>query len=123
MWRFGREVKTLWRIVVCSKYGLDEAYLFWSIKDIKKASFFMKSIESLLKDGSLTAKVINGGFTVVIGNGEMVNFWSKIKVDDRRLKEAFLRCHVLAVVKNENIQNFGHWEGLNWVWRILTRYR
>ncbi|KAK2637742.1 hypothetical protein Ddye_025537 [Dipteronia dyeriana] len=57
----------------------------------------------------------------MVGSGDRVNFWSDIKVDDRRLKDAFLRCHALAVLKNGTENNFGFWVESNWVWNIPTR--
>ncbi|KAK4849560.1 hypothetical protein QYF36_026099 [Acer negundo] len=86
------------------------------------ASFFVKSVHSLLKAGSSSARVIDEGFVAVVVRGDRANFWSDIKVDGRLLKEAFPRCFALAVNKFRTAHNFGSWSAnKNWEWLIPTR--
>ncbi|KAK3220760.1 hypothetical protein Dsin_014730 [Dipteronia sinensis] len=74
-----------------------------------------------MKDGSQTAVVINGGFVSVVGCGDRVKLWTEVKVDGRRLRDAFPRCQVLAILKDGVIRDFGNWLGTNWVWNIRNR--
>ncbi|KAK2635516.1 hypothetical protein Ddye_030308 [Dipteronia dyeriana] len=93
----------------------------WTWKGTKTASFFVRSIESLLKAGSRSAKVIEEGFVTIVGNGNRANFWIDLLMDGWPLKEAFPRCFALATMKSGVVRNFGNWLGSNWVWSIPTR--
>ena len=70
IWRFGREEDSLWRLVICEKYGVDKSSLWWDWQVSKSASQFVRAVSSLFKEVSRTSMVIKEGFRVVLGNGE-----------------------------------------------------
>ena len=76
MWRFSKDVNALWRRVICSKYKVDERCLAWDWKGPKSGSFFVKSLQVLLKDGSKSAAVIRQGFIPVVGKGNRLQQWT-----------------------------------------------
>ncbi|KAK2654188.1 hypothetical protein Ddye_014044 [Dipteronia dyeriana] len=75
----------------------------------------------LRKDGSITAGIVNGSLSAVIGYGDKVKVWSDVKVEGSQLRDVFLRCYALAVLKEGIISDFSYWEGFNCVWNIRTR--
>ncbi|KAK3227605.1 hypothetical protein Dsin_007467 [Dipteronia sinensis] len=121
IWRFGREDEALWRKVLCSKYRKPVGSLFWNWNGTKKVSFFIKSVESLLKEGSSSARLIKEGFLTMVGKGDRIDFWNDLKVEGKSLKESFPRCFALAEAKDGLLKNFGVWRGQKWEWNILTR--
>ncbi|KAK2648321.1 hypothetical protein Ddye_015810 [Dipteronia dyeriana] len=118
---FGKEGKALWRKVICSKYKLDEKSLFWNWQGLSSVSFLVKSMKVLLKDGSLTCRVIKDGFQAVVGCGDRAELWSDICCEGRPLKVAFPRCFALAIEKSGAIQLSGNWVGMRWIWNIAIR--
>ncbi|KAK3206430.1 hypothetical protein Dsin_020476 [Dipteronia sinensis] len=121
IWRFGRGEETLWRKVLCSKYKKQEGSMFWNWAGTKKPSLFIKSVTSLLNEGSRTAQVINDGFLTVVGKRDRVDFWNDLKVESKPLKEVFPRCFALAEVNEGVLGNFGDLSDQTWVWNISKR--
>ncbi|KAK2654068.1 hypothetical protein Ddye_013924 [Dipteronia dyeriana] len=121
IWRFGKDNKELWRRVICSNYGLNECSLFWPEQMSNNASYFVKSVGSLLKDGSHTARVIRNSFSAIIGCGDRVQFWNEVKIEGKPLREVFPRVFVLALKKLGTVKDFGVWADSKWVWHIPTR--
>ncbi|KAK3231407.1 hypothetical protein Dsin_003288 [Dipteronia sinensis] len=123
IWRFGREENVLWRRIICSNSRVNQGEISWDWHASKHGSFFVKSIESLFKFGSTSAKVISKGFVTVVGRGDRAKFWYDIIVEGGQLKEAFPRCFALAANKSGVVQDFGVWTGSNqiWSWLIPTR--
>ncbi|KAK3229124.1 hypothetical protein Dsin_001005 [Dipteronia sinensis] len=119
IWRFEKEDQSLWRRVICSKYKVDEISLYWNWHESKFT--FVKSIETLLKVGSQTCRMIKEGFQTVVGSGNRADLWSDIFCDGRPLNVAFPRCFALAVKKSGVVQDFGNLVGERWDWNIVTR--
>ncbi|KAK2651472.1 hypothetical protein Ddye_011328 [Dipteronia dyeriana] len=109
IWRFGRDENGLWRRVIRSKYKVHDRSLFWKWHINIFDSFFVKSIECLLKTGSQTKKLIKDGFTTIIGNGDRAYLWSDIHVEGKLLKDSFLGCFTFGIKKSWVIQGFGGW--------------
>ncbi|KAK2639941.1 hypothetical protein Ddye_027736 [Dipteronia dyeriana] len=86
IWRFGRERDALWHRVLVAKY-----------------------VRNMFKEGSLTAKIISEGFSMVVGKSDRVEFWSELKWDSKSLSEAFPRVFALASKKSGHVQDFGRW--------------
>lgn len=120
-WRFGREDNALWKRVICSIHKIRDSSLYWDWKANKEAYVFVKSIQSLLKPGSLTEKIISEGFKTVVGDGSRAELWMDISVEGVPLKMAFQRCFVLATKKIGVIQDFGGWIGQTWKWNLAFR--
>ena len=95
--------------------------LMWEWNHSKADSFFVRAIHSLRKPNSLAAGLIEGGFKVVMGSGDMAEFWTELKWDSKLLREAFSRMFALAVKKKGAIQDFRRWVGKKWVWDVQTR--
>ena len=49
VWRFGKDHSSLWKKVVCSKYGLKNDGLVWEGLELKSPSHFVKTINGLLR--------------------------------------------------------------------------
>ncbi|KAK2642977.1 hypothetical protein Ddye_024740 [Dipteronia dyeriana] len=108
LWRFGREDKALWKKVIGSKYRVDDKSLFWNWQGSSCASFFVKSMRVLLKDGSLTCRVIKDGFQTIVRSGDEIDLWSDICCEGIPLKVAFPRCFALTIKKCGTVQKFGN---------------
>ena len=53
--------------MICSIYKIDERSLTWDWLGTKYASFFVKSLQDLLKAGLRYAEVIKEGFVSIVG--------------------------------------------------------
>ncbi|KAK2657093.1 hypothetical protein Ddye_010145 [Dipteronia dyeriana] len=76
-WRFGREDSSLWRKVLCAKYGLCSNALQLNGSKIKSGSHFVRSINKLLYGNHRAYDIVHNDFTVVIGNGEKILLWQE----------------------------------------------
>ncbi|KAK3224603.1 hypothetical protein Dsin_004465 [Dipteronia sinensis] len=121
MWRFGVEVSTLWKKVVCAAYGLDNNLLFWDWQRGPSASHFVKVVSSLYDSNPHTKKILDDGLQVVVGRGDRVRLWLDICCDGIPLSEAFPRIFSLSMDKEGSIQNFGSWRNMSWVWKVYLR--
>ncbi|KAK3210483.1 hypothetical protein Dsin_015189 [Dipteronia sinensis] len=96
---FSTEDSSLWKRVVCAKYGIEEERLIWDWQSSNATSFFVKVVANLLKLDSHSAKVIKEGIKVVIGCGSKVRFWHEVMMDSVPLKISFPRVFALATDK------------------------
>ena len=99
VWRFGREVDSLRRRVIVAKYKVDDKTLIWNCYSSIADSSFIKGVRSLYKEGSNSATLLEEGMRIVIGSGTRVDLWTTKIWDDKSLKDAFPRCHALAMKK------------------------
>ncbi|KAK2648873.1 hypothetical protein Ddye_016362 [Dipteronia dyeriana] len=116
IWRFGKEHYSLWKKVICGKYGLGGNGIVWDGVDLKSCSSFVKTVSRLLNDSQRTHKIIKEGFQVIVGSGEGIRFWKDLRWDLVPMMNAFPRVYALASNKNGMIREFGRFEG-----RILVR--
>ncbi|KAK2655849.1 hypothetical protein Ddye_008901 [Dipteronia dyeriana] len=86
IWRFGREDISLWKKVICAKYGLDVKALQWDWKGSNSASSFIKAVGRLWTKGSRSGDQLKKGLRVVVGNGERVKLWDDILYNSFSLK-------------------------------------
>ncbi|KAK2654791.1 hypothetical protein Ddye_014647 [Dipteronia dyeriana] len=107
IWRFGREQSSLWKKVLCVKYGLDQNSLLWNRHWVKSRSYFFKSINGLFAEGQCAYNIINKGFQVVRGNRERIKLWKNCLWDFVPLKLAFVRIFALALNKEGIVKEFG----------------
>ncbi|KAK3229608.1 hypothetical protein Dsin_001489 [Dipteronia sinensis] len=120
-WRYGSEVNSLWKRVLCAKYGSDTKDLRWKWGSSTKGSFFINTISRLVNEDSQAAGIIKDGIQVVIGRGDRVCFWEDIKWDSIPLRIAFPRIFALSTTKYGRLLEFGLWQGSNWVWEVPLR--
>ncbi|KAK3206774.1 hypothetical protein Dsin_020820 [Dipteronia sinensis] len=106
MWRFGSEFDSLWRTVLCKKYGIRKESPLWEWIPNMNASSFVKAIGSLLASGSKTKKVIKEGSKVIIGDGNKADFWSFRIGDNSQLKSSCPRIYALANNKAGVVQEY-----------------
>lgn len=52
VWRFGSEEKSLWRRVVCARYGIPNMALVWNWTGLAFVSPFVKAVASLFDKGT-----------------------------------------------------------------------
>ncbi|KAK3219672.1 hypothetical protein Dsin_013642 [Dipteronia sinensis] len=121
IWRFGSENSSLWRRVICAKYGVLLDNLFWDWKASRSASFFVKAVGSLLEIGSMSEKVLKDGLKVVIGSGNKADFWNDRYGFDLTLNIACPRIYALALNKNGRVADYRKWDGLRWEWEVKMR--
>ncbi|KAK3220872.1 hypothetical protein Dsin_014842 [Dipteronia sinensis] len=121
VWRFGLEDISLWRRVICAKYGVPLDVLRWDWNCGACSSWFIKTVGTLFLDGSNSAQVLKEGLRVIVGRGDRARFWSDVMVGGSPLKYAFPRIYTLAVDKLGSIRNFGKRIGLEWKWEIILR--
>ena len=113
IWRFGREEASLWKQVICAKYGSDQKDLFWNWQCSNYSSAFVQLVSKLFTDGSISRKIIEDGFQVILGSRGREKFWEDIKWDNITLKSAFPRIFPLASCKKGAVKEFGRWENAN----------
>ncbi|KAK3170498.1 hypothetical protein Dsin_032529 [Dipteronia sinensis] len=121
MWRFGSEFDSLWRTVLCAKYGVRKESPLWEWIPNMNALSFVKAIGSLLASGSKTKKVINEGLKVIIGDSNKADFWSFRIGDNSQLKSSCPRIYALANNKAGVVQEYGSWIDSRWSWNIQLR--
>ncbi|KAK2656705.1 hypothetical protein Ddye_009757 [Dipteronia dyeriana] len=109
VWRFGTERGALWGKVIVAKYRINGNQLLWFGSLSPTDSFFVKAVNNLWKEGSISAVLIEEGFGVVIGKEDRADFWNDIKWNSRSLKAAFPRVFALAAKKNGPTLEFGRW--------------
>ncbi|KAK2658233.1 hypothetical protein Ddye_004766 [Dipteronia dyeriana] len=96
IWRFGREDSSLWKKVICAKYGLDVKALQWDWQGSNSASSFIKAVGRLWTEGSRSGDLLKKGLQVVVGNGERAKLWDDILYDSFSLKRSFPIIYALA---------------------------
>ena len=96
VWRFGCETNSLWKKVLCARYGVDSSQLCWNWCSKVQTSSFVNSINSLFEQGSSTANCMLDGFYVIIDKGDRARFWVDIKWNSKALKDAFPRIFALS---------------------------
>ncbi|KAK3224610.1 hypothetical protein Dsin_004472 [Dipteronia sinensis] len=116
VWRFGHDGSSLWKKVVCAKYGVEEKRLLWDWQSLSVASFFVIAVANVIKGGSRSTTVFLKGVKVVVGNGYNVRLWQDVMIEGHSLNEAFPRIHVLAIEKSGFLSDFGQWQDQKWVW-------
>ncbi|KAI9187301.1 hypothetical protein LWI28_026562 [Acer negundo] len=114
VWRFGWETDSLWKMVVCAKYGVNSQQLRWNWCSKTQSSHFVKAIKSLHIQGSSTVICMDKGLHVVIGKGDRASFWSDISWNSVALKDAFPRIFALSLKKTGFVKDFGSWQREVW---------
>ncbi|KAK2662363.1 hypothetical protein Ddye_000937 [Dipteronia dyeriana] len=107
LWRFRREDQSLWKIVLCVKYGLNPSLIFLDGQGVKNGSYFFKAVSSLLRAEHRAFNIIKIGFQAVCGNGERLRLWHYIVWDSVPLKGAVPRIFTLSSNKEGAIKEFG----------------
>ncbi|KAK2644403.1 hypothetical protein Ddye_019598 [Dipteronia dyeriana] len=112
VWRFGLEVSSLWKVVICAKYGLNARMTLWNWDSQSDSSYLMKAVRSLFAHGFNSAKVLADGIVPILGCGDRISLWSELKWDNIPLREAFPRVFALARNTSGIVLDFGKWNGL-----------
>ena len=81
VWRFGKEVSSLWKSIICAKYEISSSRLVWEGRTSPSTSNFMRAVGDCFMEGSNSAKILEKGLKVVIGKGNAALFWYDISVD------------------------------------------
>ncbi|KAK3227947.1 hypothetical protein Dsin_007809 [Dipteronia sinensis] len=123
VWRFGKERGSLWKKVICAKYGIHSSSLLWKWNVPSLASPFAKAVSSLFMDGSLSAKILEDGLKVVVGSSARVCFWNDVWWGEVPFKETFPRIFALSTQKRGLINEYGSWQGEEWMWNVKLRRR
>ncbi|KAK3222310.1 hypothetical protein Dsin_009335 [Dipteronia sinensis] len=118
--RFGREQSSLWKSIICAKYGLDHDSLIWEFSDVKGCSNLLK-VNSLFKEGTKSFDIINTGFQVVVRKGDSVRLWKDLRWDSIPLRQAFPRIFSIASNKFGTLKEYGSWVDSSWVWDVGLR--
>ncbi|KAK3213081.1 hypothetical protein Dsin_017787 [Dipteronia sinensis] len=121
VWRFGKEEGSMWKRVLCAKYGISQSSLSWKWKAPSSASVFMKAVGSLFDEGSVSASILEGGLKILVGCGDRIRFWEDVWLDDCSLKVAYPRIFALASKKSGTVRDFGSWQKDVWRWNVPLR--
>ena len=84
VWRFGMEESSLWRRVVCAKYGVAIDSLRWDWQCGLKGSNFVKAIGSLHSAGTCHGNLIENSFQIKVGRGDRASFWNDVRVGGKK---------------------------------------
>jgi hypothetical protein len=121
IWRFGREESTLWKKVLCAKYGLGSSPLKWDGLRVKHGSSFFFAVCRFFVDDHRAYNIVSQGFQVVVGCGHRVQLWKEICWDSVPLQATFPRIFALASNKVGVVKEFGRWDNNKWVWEVNLR--
>ncbi|KAK3188114.1 hypothetical protein Dsin_027675 [Dipteronia sinensis] len=121
IWLFGCEEHSLWKKILCAKYGMNCSGVRWQWINSKQDSAFVKSIHRLFEGGSSTAFCLNEGLQIVIGRGDRANFWEDIRWDSIPLRAVFPRIFALSSKKVGKVCEFEKWQNVNWEWDVPLR--
>ncbi|KAK2647324.1 hypothetical protein Ddye_014813, partial [Dipteronia dyeriana] len=121
IWRFGNEHSSLWKMILCAKYGVYNEGIMWDLFQVKSCSTFVKSVNKLFVSSSVTTSIIKKGFKAVVGSGERVNFWKDLGWDSSPLMHTFPRIFALATCKDGLVSEYGNWVNNSWSWNIQLR--
>ncbi|KAK2648312.1 hypothetical protein Ddye_015801 [Dipteronia dyeriana] len=91
LWRFRTDGSSLWKKVVCDKYGVDGNRLLWDWKTVSGPSFFVNAVANVIRVGSRSASVFFKDVQVVVGNEINIRLWQDVMVESHQLKVAFPR--------------------------------
>ncbi|KAK2661752.1 hypothetical protein Ddye_000326 [Dipteronia dyeriana] len=60
--RFEREDRSLWKLVLCAKYGFDQKSLFWKFNLVNTCSTFVKTASQFFEVGHKADDIVRTGF-------------------------------------------------------------
>ncbi|KAK2662636.1 hypothetical protein Ddye_001210 [Dipteronia dyeriana] len=121
VWRFNFERDSLWKKVVCAKYGIGANTLSWDWKSSDASSFFIKTVLKVINPSTNSGQILLQGIQAVVGKGSNIILWQDVVNDGFQLKVAFLRIFVLAVNQEGFISELGKWIQLKWEWVVTLR--
>ncbi|CAL5336186.1 unnamed protein product [Camellia sinensis] len=120
-WRYGHQQQSLWKMVVCSRYGGNEGR--WKPETVSAAtiSTVWKDIVSLPSANTVAAEFFSQNFRIILGNGERIHFWTDRWFNDMSLRSEFPRLFSLSVEKEGALQFFYHRKGPGSDWKLAFR--
>ena len=121
VWRFGLEITSYGRRIICSKYLMDPDSPWWSTTHSSNCSHFMKSIYTLLTVESIFKSLIDEGLGLSPGDGSLIKFWQDSWLFNESLCSLFPRIFALSVNKFGTISDYGSWSGSSWFWSFPLR--
>lgn len=120
-WRYGREHKSLWKQVVCSRYGgFGERWILAPVED-DMVSTVWKAIVSLVSSNIVVAEFFLQNFKIIMGNGERIHFWTNRWFNNISLRNEFPRLFSLSIEKEGLLQIFYQWKGQDNDWNLAFR--
>ncbi|CAL5372109.1 unnamed protein product [Camellia sinensis] len=120
-WRYGHQQQSLWKMVVCSRYGGNGGR--WKPETVSAAtiSTVWKDIVSLPSANTVAAEFFSQNFRIILGNGERIHFWTDRWFNDMSLRSEFPRLFSLSVEKEGALKFFYHWKGPGSDWKLAFR--
>ncbi|KAK3221461.1 hypothetical protein Dsin_008486 [Dipteronia sinensis] len=110
LWRFGNKESSLWRKVVCAKYGVDGKRLLWDWKSLSASTFFVKAIANVIRMGSHSAtvffKVNKTCFISDFGHWQEQNWVWKVELRrppfdwEKGQWNCFMKCLECVTIRN-----------------------
>ncbi|KAK3184991.1 hypothetical protein Dsin_032277 [Dipteronia sinensis] len=97
VWRFGTENNSLWRRVICARYGVSLSDLTWEWKGFSLASLFVKAVASLFVKEFASNRVLKEGLKVILCDGSRGKFWEITVGDSLQLKDVCPKIYALAI--------------------------
>lgn len=120
-WRFAVEKDSLWKRVLCARFG-------WDIKEWDLSNFlitnelcFLNYISSLLKDTLFCSTFGFVGVDWALVNGARISFWDDVWISDNPLKYSFQRLYHLSTQKRHRLIDF--WINGDWILHFRRRLR
>ncbi|GMP44796.1 hypothetical protein CsSME_00013572 [Camellia sinensis var. sinensis] len=121
-WRFGSEDKTLWKSVVCSRYGRSRGDWAPTLSNTDGASTVWKDIVQLNLNNQSLGEFYSQNFKLSVGNGRRIQFWSDAWLNGRSLNEEYPRLFSLSTEKDGTLQQINAKKKLG-VWQLQFRRR
>ncbi|KAK3222042.1 hypothetical protein Dsin_009067 [Dipteronia sinensis] len=121
VWHFGREETSIWKRVICAKYGRSTKDLSWDWNFHSSSSYFTNAIQSLFVEGFSTEKILKDGLRMLVGNGDRIKFLTDLYWDSKPLNQAFARIYALSQAKDGRMKEVGMWNDSKWVWNFSLR--
>ncbi|KAL7181996.1 hypothetical protein ACSBR1_040833 [Camellia fascicularis] len=104
-WRFGKDDKAMWKIVLCAKYGLSGGSWFPFAEESCRLSTVWGGILALVSRNSDLGNFYIANCMIIPGNGSRIRFWVDLWLGSHSLCLEFPRLYSLSVEKEVSLCN------------------
>lgn len=115
VWRYFKELKALWRRVVCDKYKYPPTFTFHDLCSPRTGGPWRDICNSVLKIPD-AKQFLSSRISARVGCGMQVLFWHDSWAGEVPLKITFPRFYRISSNQNSSIASMGFWEGFQWIW-------
>lgn len=120
-WKYSSEDKSLWKSVVCSRYGRIGGGWFPSMNHPAGVSVVWKDISQLTTANQQIGEFFTDQVKIRVGNRRRIKFWIDDWLVNRSLREEFPRLCSLSIEKEDSVQQMKAKSGASGGWQLQFR--